>query len=149
MIQPFESQYCPRSGRPKWAAISYIKGIAMDIDKIVDADWRTASGREFVTDTLSKIKPLSKYAVDGKQIPLVKVERLIWAIVEKYKVDVVWVFVSHDDAGMRYTISIRGDQPGVTYKIVHGITLYEVFSKSAIIMWHLVKKKIAKEREKK
>ena len=74
---------------------------------------------------------------------------MIWAIVEKYKVDVVWVFVSHDDAGMRYTISIRGDQPGVTYKIVHGITLYEVFSKSAIIMWHLVKKKIAKEREKK
>ena len=119
----------------------------MDLDKVLSADWRTKSGRQLVLDVLAKIKPISKYAADGGQIPLVKIERLVWTIVERYEVDVVWIFVSHDDAGMRYTVSVRSKQPGVTYKIVYGITLYEVMAKVAITMWDLIKRKIIKQKK--
>lgn len=119
----------------------------MTTDQLLQLDCRVAENRRTIQKALRKMRPFSKVAID-EDVPLVKIEKMLRLMLNKYQVDITWIFVSHDDENMRYTISLRDDggEGARPLQTVYGITLYEVMCKTAICIWSLVKKRILKER---
>lgn len=124
-------------------------GGKMTTDQLLQLDCRVDENRRTLQKALRKIKPFSKVP-DGKDVPLVKIEKMLRLMLNKYQVDVTWILVSHDDENMRYTISLRDDskQDLRLSQTVYGITLYEVMCKAVICTWSMVKKGVLKERRK-
>lgn len=124
-------------------------GGKMTTDQLLQLDCRVAENRQTIQRALRKIKPFSKMDMD-EDVPLVKIEKMLRLLLNKYQVDITWIFVSHDDENMRYTISLRDDggEGARLSQTVYGITLYEVMCKAAICTWSLAKRGILKERSK-
>lgn len=122
-------------------------GGKMTTDQLLQLDCRVAENRRTIQKALRKMRPFSKVDM-GEDVPLVKIEKVLRLMLNKYQVDITWIFVSHDDENMRYTISLRDDGGEGTRPLqtIYGITLYEVMCKTAICIWSLVKKGILKER---
>lgn len=123
-------------------------GEAMKTKQILELDCRIQKNREAVQRALRCIKPLAKCNPQC-DVPLDKVEKLVRLMLNKYQAEIVWIFVSHDDENMLYTISLRGVSATEQYQPVYGITLYEVMCKCAIYMWSLVKQGAFEERNQK
>lgn len=118
----------------------------MTTDQLLQLDCRVAENCRTIQKALRKMKPFSKVDM-GEDVPLVKIEKMLRLMLSKYQVDITWIFVSHDDENMRYTISLRDDGgEGGLSQTVYGITLYEVMCKAAICIWSLAKRGILKER---
>lgn len=119
----------------------------MTTDQLLQLDCRVAENRRTIQKALRKMKPFSKVDM-GEDVPLVKIEKMLRLLLNKYQVDITWIFVSHDDENMRYTISLRDDSGEGAHlsQTVYGITLYEVICKAVICIWSLAKRGILKER---
>lgn len=119
----------------------------MTTDQLLQLDCRVDENRRTIQKALRKMKPFSKLTMD-EDVPLVKIEKMLRLMLSKYQVDITWIFVSHDDENMRYTISLRDDggEGARLSQTVYGITLYEVMCKAVICIWSLAKRGILKER---
>lgn len=122
-------------------------GGKMTTDQLLQLDCRVDENHRTIQKALRKMKPFSKLAMD-EDVPLVKIEKMLRLMLNKYRVDITWILVSHDDENMRYTISLRDDggEGARLSQTVYGITLYEVMCKAAICIWSLAKRGILKER---
>lgn len=119
----------------------------MGIKEIMRADFRTESGRETVNEALLKIAPLEKYAKYDR-VPLEKIEKLLFKCQKKYDVRLTIVYISSSarDESFVYSGGIS-DLKGNMIDTVHGIEVYELFAKSAIKIWNMIKKKEVKRRK--
>ncbi len=115
----------------------------MTTKEIINLDCRFEENKEIIQKVLRKIKPLSKYS-DEYDIPFEAIEKVITVMCKKYKMRLKHVspdMWSNDS----YTIWGAMLLSEVDYKVidmVYGISLYEVFAKSAIRLYTEVKKGI-------
>lgn len=106
------------------------------MNQVLNLDYREEENKEVIQSYLKKIKPLAK--CDGK-VPLTKIERVITVLSKKYNMrvrdfvpdvwsnesEIIWKAVLIDDRNL--------NQVGVIY----GLSLYEVFAKTAIYMYSI------------
>lgn len=119
----------------------------MNLKDVMKADFRTKKGKDLVNDALIEIAPLSKYS-SLKRVPLEKIERLLFKCQERYDVKLTLIYIS-GSANYESFVYSGGisDLKGNMIDTVHGIEIYELFAKSAIRIWSMIKNKEVKRRK--
>lgn len=110
----------------------------MSLIDILDLDCRYEDDARILQETLHKIKPFKK--IDG-DIPMIKLERLVKVISDKYKYHVG--HINGDPWANDETIiwsAMIVNQANLKSDTVYGTTLYEVMAKSCIRLWDLVQR---------
>lgn len=114
----------------------------MLIFEFLGLDCREQKNRSFIQKQLFGIKPLQKYKspYNDKDCPFDAIERVIHNICRKYTVSIVDIRVdpvsSNDGDIVHCTIT----DEAYSAIVVHGLTMYEVYSKACVYLW-LTKKK--------
>lgn len=117
----------------------------MTTKEVMNLDYRKEENKEIIQKVLRQIKPLSKYS-DEYEIPFEAIEKAIVVMSKKYNMRVrefmpdVW---SNKDHTIWRAILIN-ETNYKTIDMVYGITLYEVFAKTAIRLYAEVKRGISK-----
>ena len=115
----------------------------MTTKQIINLDYRKEENQETIQKVLRKIKPLSKYS-DEYEIPFSALEKAITVMCKKYCMQLrdltpdMWS--NHNHTIWRATLINETNLK--TIEIVYGISLYEVFAKTAIRLYAEVKKGI-------
>ena len=115
----------------------------MTTNQVMNLDCREKENQEIIQKVLRQIKPLSRYS-DEEDIPFSAIEKAITVMCKKYCMR-LRDFVPDVWANKSYTIwraTLINEINLKTIDIVYGITLYEVFAKSAIRLYAEVKKGI-------
>lgn len=109
----------------------------MTIKEIINLDCRVKENKESIQRALRKIKPLSNYSEDA-EIPLEKVEKLVWKLSLKYKMRVrsimpdLWA----SDKSIIWAAYIVNEENLSDYgRSIYGASMYEVLSKVALFMY--------------
>lgn len=119
----------------------------MTTKQVINLDYRKEENQEIIQKVLRQIKPLSRYS-DECEIPFSALEKAITVMCKKYMMRIrdftpdVW---ANDDHTI-WRATLINETNLKTIDMVYGISLYEVFAKSAIRLYAEVKKGI-KTRE--
>lgn len=108
----------------------------MTINEIIQLDCREEESREIIQKELKKIKPLSKYS-EG-DIPLEKIEKLIAVLCNKYKMRVSEVMpdIWSSKGNIIWASNIIDENSLMLMNQVYGVSIYEVLTKTALLMYH-------------
>lgn len=115
----------------------------MTTKEIMNLDCREKKNQETIQKVLRKIKPLSKYS-DECDIPLSALEKVITVMCKKYYMRIrdfvpdVWA----NDTETIWRATLYNDSDFSIIDKVYGISVYEVFAKTAIRLYSEVKKGI-------
>lgn len=115
----------------------------MTTKEIINLDYREKENQETIQKVLRQIKPLSRYS-DEYEIPFSALEKAITVMCKKYMMRVnqlvpdVWANNEHTI----WRAWLINDTNLKTIDMVYGISLYEVFAKTAIRLYAEVKKGI-------
>ena len=115
----------------------------MTTNQVINLDCRIKENREIIQKVLRQIKPLSRYS-DEEEIPFSALEKAITVMCKKYMMRInqlvpdVWANDSHTI----WRVWLINDTNLKTIDTVYGITLYEVFAKTAIRLYAEVKRGI-------
>lgn len=114
----------------------------MKTENIMNLDCREDENQEIIQRVLRQIKPLSKYP-DG-DIPLSAIEKAIYVMCKKYCMRIrdftpdVW----SNKNNTIWRATIVNDITLEIIDLVYGLSIYEVFAKSAIRLYAEVRKGI-------
>lgn len=115
----------------------------MTTKEIINLDYREKKNQETIQKVLRQIKPLSRYS-DEYDIPFEALEKAITVMCKKYMMRmnqlVPDVWANNDNTIWRAWLI--NDTNLKTIDMVYGISLYEVFAKTAIRLYAEVKKGI-------
>lgn len=115
----------------------------MTTKEIINLDYREKKNQEIIQKVLRQIKPLSRYSEEC-DIPFEALEKAIVVMCKKYTMRMnklepdVWA----NDKHIIWKVWLINDSNLKTIDMIYGITLYEVFAKSAIRLYAEVKKGI-------
>ena len=115
----------------------------MTTNQVINLDCREKKNQEIIQKVLRQIKPLSRYS-DEQDIPFSALEKVITIMCKKYCMRIrdftpdIWSNESHTI----WRATLINETNLKTIDDVYGITLYEVFAKSAIRLYSEVKKGI-------
>ncbi len=115
----------------------------MTTKQIMNLDYRKEENQEIIQKVLRQIKPLSKYS-DEYEIPFSALEKAIKVMCKKYCMQLrdlspdMWS--NHNHTIWRATLINETNLK--TIETIYGISLYEVFAKTAIRLYAEVKKGI-------
>lgn len=116
----------------------------MTTKEVLNLDCREKKNKEIIQRVLRQIKPLSKYS-DECEIPFEAIEKAITVMCKKYNMRVrefspdVWSNETHTI----WRAILINETNLKTIDVVFGITLYEMFAKTAIRLYAEVKKGIS------
>ena len=115
----------------------------MTTKQIINLDYREKQNREIIQKVLRQIKPLSRYS-DECEIPFSALEKAITVMCKKYcmRVNQLVPDVWANDEHTIWRIWLINDTNLQTIDTIYGISLYEVFAKTAIRLYSEVKKGI-------
>ena len=117
----------------------------MTTKEVMNLDYRKEENKKIIQKVLRQIKPLSRYS-DECEIPFEAIEKAITVMSKKYMMSVhslapdMWSNENHTI----WRAWLLNDKNLKTIDMVYGITLYEVFAKTAIRLYAEVKKGISK-----
>lgn len=115
----------------------------MTTKEILNLDYREEKNQKIIQKVLRQIKPLSKYS-DEYDIPFEAIEKAITIMCKKYLMRVK-EFTPDVLSNKNHTIwrvTLMNETNFKTIDMVYGISLYEVFAKTAIRLYAEVKKGI-------
>lgn len=117
----------------------------MTTKEVMNLDCREEENKEIIQKVLRQIKPLSKYS-DECEIPFEAIEKAIVVMSKKYNMMVrefmpdVWSNETHTI----WRAILINENNLKTIDTIYGISLYEVFAKTAIRLYAEVKKGMSK-----
>ena len=120
----------------------------MTTKEVLELDYREEENKKTIQKVLRKLKPLSKYSED-EDIPLSAIEKAIKIMCSKYMIRVmsitpdIWVNKKSDV----WRCHIINDSNLETIGFVFGISMYEIFAKTAILIYSEIKKERLKTRK--
>lgn len=111
------------------------------IEHILNLDYSDQQGRQAIDKTLRMIKPFRKYPMDA-QVPLEKLEKLVYMLVNKYEITPQWINLTYD-ASIKclYSVSVKTTYNHVWLGRVYAMSIYELFIKLCIKLWAEIKSK--------
>lgn len=112
----------------------------MKTSEILQLDCREANNRQIIQKVLRKVKPLADSP--EKNVPLPLIEKLITLLSKKYSMSIKEFVpdVHSNSTGMIWRATITNDVNFQVLQTVHGLSVYEVFAKSAIYMYSMREK---------
>lgn len=115
----------------------------MTTNEVMNLDCTEKKNQEIIQRVLRQIKPLSKYS-DEEDIPFDAIEKAITVMCKKYimKVNYIVPDMLANDEHTIWRVWLINDSNLKTIEMVYGISLYEVFAKTAIRLYAEVKKGI-------
>lgn len=119
----------------------------MDVENILNIDYRTDEGKAEIQKALFEIPPVKRNCDESKDVPIEAIEKVISVISRKYVIELKEITLSlipHNN-DMLYRVAIFRN-PYYTYKILYACCIYELLSKSAIYMYNEIKKSEVWER---
>lgn len=108
----------------------------MTTNEILELDCRDEENQKVIQKVLKQIGPLSKFSVE-EDVPFEYVEKLVTVLCKKYNMRVkdfvpdVW----SNKAANVWRATVIDDTNLKTIKLVYGLSVYEVFAKTAILMY--------------
>ena len=120
----------------------------MKTNDVLNLDCREEENKVKVQKVLRQLKPLSKYS-DEDDIPLVAIEKAIKIMSSKYQVRIrnivpdIWSNKKSDV----WRCEVVDDSTLALIGYVYGISIYEVFAKTAILIYSEIKKERLKVRK--
>lgn len=112
----------------------------MTTNQVLQLDCREEKNKKVIQKVLKQIKPLSKYS-DEQEIPFWAIEKAITVMSKKYNMRVYGftpdIWANENETVWRATVI---DETNLSITVVYGITLYEVFAKTAVQMYSMVRK---------
>lgn len=116
------------------------------VEKVALINMLNKENEERLQKLLKEIKPLQKYA-DYDKIPFEKIEKTVKMMCIKYCFSLQYLmFEKKENGDYNYYMSVKRDDTHQWIDSVHGITIYEVFAKMAIIMWRYAKEGLIAKR---
>lgn len=114
----------------------------MTTKEIINLDYREEKNKKVIQRVLRQLKPLSKYS--DEDIPFNAIEKAIVVMCKKYtmKVNSLALDMLANDEHIIWKVWLINDTNLKTIDIIYGITLYEVFAKTAIRLYAEIKKGI-------
>lgn len=112
--------------------------MTMTINEILDLDCREEERNILIQKYLRKIKPLSKCKTI-EDIPIYKIEKVISILSKKYSMRVrdltpdIW----SNDKEVIWRSVVIDDRDLKQMHIIYGLSLYEIFAKTAIYMYSI------------
>lgn len=118
----------------------------MKTDELLNLNYYKENNSKIFQKALRKIKPFSKFE-EGKEVPLLMLERLIGAYERKYEIKINYVFPLYipGEQNMYKAIIIRTDNLKEIGK-VYSCSLYELFVKLSIKFFSEIKNSDIPER---
>lgn len=115
----------------------------MTTKDVLNLDYRVEKNQKIIQKVLRQIKPLSKYS-DESDIPFEAIEKAIVVMCKKYTMRIREFApdVLANDTHLIWRATLENEKNMKVLDTVYGITLYEVFAKSAIRLYAEVKKGI-------
>ena len=115
----------------------------MTTNQVINLDCREEENQKIIQKVLRQIKPLSRYS-DECDIPFSAIEKAITVMCKKYcmRVNQLVPDVWANDEHIIWRAWLINDTNLKTIDTVYGISLYEVFAKTAIRLYAEVKKGI-------
>lgn len=112
----------------------------MKTSEILQLDCREVNNRQVIQKVLRKVKPLADSP--EKNVPLPLIEKLITLLSKKYNMSIREFVpdVRSNSTGMIWRATITNDTDFQVLQTVHGLSVYEVFAKSAIYMYSMREK---------
>lgn len=121
----------------------------MNIEKVLNINCKSKEGKETLQRYLKKLKPFREFD-ENEDIPLEKIEKLIYKLTRKYEIEPQYMFINCVDASKTslYSLGIRTPK-GNWLGTVYGITIYETLAKAALKMFFEVRHNdLVNERKK-
>lgn len=124
---------------PAYASIKELADVTMN--QLLNLDCREEGSEEILQKYLKKIKPLVKYK-GVEDVPFYKIEKVITVLSKKYNIRVrefvpdVWA----NDGETIWRAILIDDRNLNQAGIIYGLSLYEVFAKTAIYMYSVKEK---------
>jgi len=115
----------------------------MTTKEVINLDYREKKNQEIIQKVLRQIKPLSRYS-DECEIPFDALEKAITVMCKKYMMQLhdLTPNVLANNEHVIWRANLINETNLETIDMVYGISLYEVFAKSAIRLYAEVKKGI-------
>lgn len=115
----------------------------MTTNQIINLDCKEEENKKIIQKVLRQIKPLSKYS-DECDIPFSAIEKAITVMCKKYcmRVNQLVPDVLANDEHTIWRAWLINDTNLKTIDTVYGLSLYDVFAKTAICLYAEVKKGI-------
>ena len=95
-----------------------------------------------IQNRLKKIKPLSKYE-RTEDVPFYMIEKTVMVLSKKYNMRIkeltMDIWANDDEVIWRATVidDRNFNQVGVVLNVIYGLSIYEVFAKTAIYMYYM------------
>lgn len=117
----------------------------MKTSEILNLDCRQQDNCQIIQKVLRRIKPLS--GDENEDVPLNKIEKLITLLSKKYVMSIKDFVpdIHSNSSGTIWRATIMNDTDFETLQAVHGLSLYEVFIKTAIYMYS-IREKVGERR---
>ena len=111
------------------------------IEHILNLDYSDPQDRQAIDKTLRRIKDFKKYSMDV-QIPLDKLEKLVFMLVNKYEITPQCINIIYD-ASIKclYSVSVKTTYNHVWLGRVHAMSIYELFVELCIKLEAEIKSK--------
>lgn len=115
----------------------------MTTNQVINLDYGEKENQKIIQKVLKQIKPLSRYS-DECEIPFAAIEKAITVMCKKYCMRIrdftpdVW----SNKNNTIWRATLINETNLKTIDMIYGVTLYEVFAKSAIRLYAEVKKGI-------
>lgn len=115
----------------------------MTTNQIINLNCKDKENQKIIQKVLRQIKPLSRYSNEC-DIPFDAIEKAITVMCKKYmmRVSQLTSDVLANDFHIIWKASLTNDTNFSVIDTIYGITLYEVFAKTAIRLYTEVKKGI-------
>ena len=110
--------------------------MAKSLKEVIDGDFRRGDCKSDAEEWLLKIPALRKRTQEGEKVKLEDIEKLIFQITKKYKIQMQWIELTFIDGEIPwYSVSIKDGQTHEYLKTVYGLTIHELFTKVALFMF--------------
>jgi hypothetical protein len=108
----------------------------MKTKDLLNLDFRVKENREIIQRVLGKIKPLSKYT-EYEEIPMELLEKCLKVLTFKYAIGIQYINLTCAKSveEMVFSSSVRNDSTYAWVGNVYGLTLYELISKTIILIY--------------
>jgi len=113
----------------------------MTTKQIINLDYRIEENKEIIQKVLKQIKPLFKYSVEGQEIEISSIEKVIYIMCKKYemRVNSLTPDIQANNTCIIWRATIISDKNLTIIDCIYGISIYEVLAKTAIRLYHEVK----------
>ena len=116
----------------------------MTTNEVLQLDCRSEKNKKIIQKVLKQIKPLSKYS-DEEDVPFCSIERAIAVMSKKYNVSIRELVPDSmsNECKTIWRANVVNDESIKTIGIAYGLSVYEVFAKTAILMYSAIRKGIS------